>query len=137
MDITTERPSDHVIVIALNGELDASNFEQVIETARQGRQAGADCAVIDLGGLTYMGSSGLVAIHSVAMIMRGEEPPSSEDGWDAFHRIGHEVSGGPGKPSLRLAAPQPPVDRVLDRTGMKRLFEVHPDRASAVAAANA
>ena len=28
---------------------------------------------IDLAGLTYMGSSGLVAIHSIALLLRGQE----------------------------------------------------------------
>ena len=34
MDITTDRPSPDVAVIGLTGELDGSNFEQVIEAGR-------------------------------------------------------------------------------------------------------
>ena len=41
MDITTERPSPDVAVIALDGELDGSNFEQVIEAGRIAIAAGA------------------------------------------------------------------------------------------------
>jgi anti-anti-sigma regulatory factor len=36
--------------------------------------------------------------------------------------------------AVKLAAPPPSVDRVLERTGLKRLFEIHPDRESAIAA---
>jgi anti-anti-sigma regulatory factor len=134
MDITTERPRDDVAIVGLAGELDASNFERVIDTARQLHDAGAHHFVLDLSGLTYMGSSGLVAIHSAAMIARGQEPPSPDDGWDAIHRMSHEVASGTSDGSLRIVGPTASVDRVLERTGMKRLFEVHPDQAAALAA---
>ena len=64
MEITTDRPSPDVTVIGLDGELDGSNFEQVIDAGRAARDAGARRIVLDLSGVSYMGSSGLVAIHS-------------------------------------------------------------------------
>jgi anti-anti-sigma regulatory factor len=134
MDITTERPRDDVAIVGLSGELDASNFERVIETARELHAQGAHHFVLDLSSLTYMGSSGLVAIHSAAIVARGGQPPSPEDGWDVIHRMSNDVATGVSDGSLRLVGPSPAVDRVLERTGMKRLFEVHPDRDSALAA---
>ena len=134
MDITTERPRDDVAVVALSGELDASNYQQLIDTARSLKAQGAHHFILDLSGLTYMGSSGLVAIHSAALLARGIEPPSPEDGWDAFHQMSNEVASGSDDGSLRLVAPSPSVDRVLERTGMKRLFAVYPDRAEALGA---
>jgi hypothetical protein len=135
MEITTERPTDEVAVIALAGELDGSNFEDLIEAGRIALAAGASRVVIDLGELTYMGSSGLVAIHSIALLTRGREPVSSENGWQAIHDIGSEAADA-GDPTLHLAAPGPSVSRVLDRSGMSGLFPVHPDRGTAVAAAS-
>ncbi|HET9615234.1 MAG TPA: STAS domain-containing protein [Candidatus Limnocylindrales bacterium] len=136
MDITTERPSADVAVIALAGELDGSNFERVIEVGRELIDGGASRVVLDLGGLTYMGSSGLVAIHSIALLTRGRQPVSSDDGWQAIHDIGSEAND-PGDPTLHLAAPAPSVNRVLERSGMSTLFPIHPDRAAAIAAASA
>lgn len=136
MDITTERPSPDVAVIALEGELDGSNFERVIDAGRAALDAGASRVVLDLGGLTYMGSSGLVAIHSIALLTRGREPINPEDGWQAFHDIGSEADD-PGDATLHLAAPGPSVSRVLERSGMSSLFPIHPDRQAAVAAASA
>lgn len=136
MDITTDRPSPDLAVISLAGELDGSNFERVIEAGREALTAGASRIVLDLGGLTYMGSSGLVAIHSIALLSRGREPVNPEDGWQAIHDIGSE-SADPGDATVHLAAPGPSVQRVLDRSGMTSLFPVHPDRESAVAAASA
>lgn len=134
MDITTERPSTDVAVIGLFGELDGSNFEQVIDAGRAARDAGAQRIVIDLAGLTYMGSSGLVAIHSIALLMRGQEPTSPEDGWQALHDLG-TAAAGDAAPGVMLAGPPPSIERVLDRSGMLGLFPVHSDRDSALAAA--
>ena len=136
MDITTDRPSADVAVIGLAGELDGSNFEEVIEAGRIARNAGAQRIVLDLSGLTYMGSSGLVAIHSIALLLRGMEPTSPEDGWQALHDLSSaadtDVDAG-----LSLAGPPASVQRVLERSGMLDLFAVHADRATAVAAATA
>ena len=135
MDITTDRPSPDVAVIGLTGELDGSNFEQVIEAGRVAHDGGARRIVIDLSGLTYMGSSGLVAIHSVALILRGQEPVSPEDGWQAIHDLGSNAAGD-SEAGVVLAGPPPAIERVLDRSGMLGLFPVHADLASAVAAAS-
>jgi hypothetical protein len=132
MDITTDRPSADVAVIAPAGELDGSNFERLIEAGRAARDGGANRIVLDLSGLTYMGSSGLVAIHSIALLLRGQEPTSPEDGWQAIHDLGSDADAESG---VVLAAPPPSIERVLDRSGMLGLFPVHPDRSSAVAAA--
>jgi hypothetical protein len=83
-----------------------------------------------------MGSSGLVAIHSIALLTRGHEPIDPDDGWQAIHDIGSEAND-PGDPTVHLAAPGPSVSRVLERSGMASLFPVYADRASALAAASA
>lgn len=134
MDITTDRASADVTVIGLDGELDGSNFEQVIEAGRAARDAGARRIVLDLSGLSYMGSSGLVAIHSIALLLAGKEPTSPEDGWQAIHEVTQTVGDEAG---VHLAGPQAAVQRVLDRSGMSELFPVHPDRATALGAATA
>jgi anti-anti-sigma regulatory factor len=118
-------------VLALTGELDASNYESLIAAARTARAAGATGLVLDLAGLTFMASSGLVALYSAVRIMAGEEPPDPEMGWGAIHEMEDD-----DRPSdlVRLANVQPAVERVLDRTGMRRLFHLDPSRDAAVAA---
>ena len=118
-----------ITVLALEGELDASNFESVIETARRLYDEGARALIIDLEKLRFMASSGLVTLHSIVRIMQGQEPVDPEGGWAALH------STVDGKQTVvRLAGPQPAVERVLTRTGLDRLFVVHADRDAAVAA---
>jgi stage II sporulation protein AA (anti-sigma F factor antagonist) len=121
-----------VAVVALDGELDASNYERVIEAVRDAYARGSRGLVLDLSKLTFMASSGLFALHSAFRIMRGETPPDPEAGWGALHEMArdHESEGA----DVRLAGPQEAIARVLERTGMSKLFPVDADRATAVAA---
>jgi anti-anti-sigma factor len=123
-----------VTIVALDGELDASTYEHLIDDVRGLYQGGARKVVLDLSGLTYMASSGLIALHSIVQVMHGEQPPDLEGGWSAFHALGNAVEGGRQEDVL-LAGAQPAVTRVLERTGLDQLFSSYPDRASAIAAA--
>jgi serine/threonine-protein kinase RsbW len=121
-----------IAVLALHGELDASNYESLIERVRAGYEAGARGLVLDLGGLSFMASSGLVALYSAVRLMRGEPPPDPDLGWGVIHEM--EDVTDDASAVVRLAAVQPAVERVLDRTGLKRLFHVDPARQASVAA---
>ncbi len=133
MTIDVERVdgSPAVTVVSLDGELDASNYEQVIDVVRDAYTTGARGLVLDLSGLTFMASSGLFALHSAVRIMRGETPPDPEGGWGALREMAaDEAQGG----NVRLAGVQDAIARVLERTGMTRLFAMDASRDDAVAA---
>jgi anti-anti-sigma factor len=121
-----------VTILGLEGELDASNFQELIDVARRLYDEGTRQLIIDLSGLRFMASSGLVALHSVVQIMHGQEPLDPEGGWQALHSL-----GGERQTEVRLAGPQPAVERVLQRTGLDRMFVVHADRYTAIDAATA
>lgn len=127
-----EGAQDEVKVIAIHGDLDYTNYLDVVEKAREARDAGASQLLVDMSDVPFMGSSGLFALHSVALLMMGETPPDPESGWDSYHALDRTLSSGI-HPHVKLIAPQPAVDKVLERTGMKRFFEIHPDRAQAAA----
>ncbi len=123
-----------VTILALDGELDASAYERVIDTVRQIYNAGGRKLLMDLTGLTFISSSGLVAMHSSLRLMRGDAPPDPEQGWAALRAIGQEVANGSEGANLRLCGTQDAVQKVLDRTGLGGLMPSHPDRATALAA---
>ena len=132
LDMSIEEAEGATAVIALTGELDASNYTDLIEAGRRLQADGTRRVVLDLGGLTFLASSGLVALHSLVRILRGEAAPDPEEGWGAIHSLEFDVSGGRAQDEVVLANPQPAVDRVLERTGLKRLFRVHADRSAAL-----
>ena len=132
---TTEEVAGRVpiTVVALEGELDASNYERLIQDVRALYARGTRHILLDLSGLTFLASSGLVALHSIVSVLHGQAPDDLEAGWDTLHHLGHDVDAGDTQREVQLAAPQPAVERVLQRTGMDRLFTVHPDRATGIA----
>jgi len=123
--------SPDIAVLALAGELDASNYETLVARVQAAYADGARRLVLDMSGLTFMASSGLVALYSAVRIMRGEAPPDPESGWSAIHDM--EDDGAASK-AIRLAGPPSPVYRVLDRTGLIRLFQIDETAAASVAA---
>lgn len=122
-----------VTILRLEGDLDATSYEQLIEAGKTAVASGASRILIDLRAVPYMGSSGLVALHSLALMLAGEAPPDPEGGWDAHHQMARSVEGGM-QDRLRLCAAQPAVLRVLERTGMTRFIAVQDDEADALAA---
>jgi anti-anti-sigma factor len=122
-----------VTVVTLDGELDGTTYERVIDIVRDAYQRGTRNLVLDVSKLTFVSSSGLVAVHSAMRIMRGEAPPDLEEGWAALRAIRDEVESGTTASNLRLAGEQESVQKVLDRTGLGPLLPSYPDRAAAIA----
>ncbi len=136
LETTVEQASGRVpiTVLSLDGELDASNFVELINHVRGLYDAGTRHLLIDLTNLRFMASSGLVALHAIVRLMHGEPPPDPEAGWGALHAIGEDVAEGSTQVEVQLCGAQPAVERVLGRTGLSRLFHTHPGRATAIAA---
>lgn len=132
MNTTVDRVSPEVAVVGLEGELDASNFQDLVTVGQQLYADGARRLVLDLSALSYMASSGIVALHSLSLVFRGQPALDPESGWQAIHSLGADVSGG-AVDAVRIVAPQTAVQRVLDRTGLSRMLPVFPDRDAAVA----
>ncbi len=134
MNLTVEQAQGKVLVtiLSLHGDLDASNYQELIAKAQEIYNAGGRRLLLDMSGTPFMGSSGLVALHSIAVLMRGETPADPDSGWNAIHAIDRDRDTGLQK-QIKLLGPQPQVDRVLDRTGLKQFFEVHTDREAALA----
>jgi anti-anti-sigma regulatory factor len=121
-----------VTVIQTHGDLDASNYRDLIAVAREAYEGGAQDILLDLSDTPYMSSSGLVALQSIAALLQGGEPPDPEAGWSALHAVDRHREAGPN-PHFKLLSPQPRVDKVLDMTGFKQFLEVYTDLDSAVA----
>ena len=93
----------------------------------------ADGPPVDMGEVPFMSSSGLMALHSIALLMRGEEPPDPEHGWSAFHSMGREVKGGGVQDRVKLENVQPRVERALQMARFDQYFEHYADLDEAVA----
>jgi len=134
MNLTVEQAQVKVpvTILGLHGDLDASNYQEVIAKAQAIYDSGGRYLLLDMSAVPFMGSSGLVALHAVAVLMRGDKPADPASGWDAIHALDRDRESGMQK-HVKLLQPQSQVDRVLDRTGLKQYFEVHSDRETALA----
>jgi anti-anti-sigma regulatory factor len=133
MNISVSQASGRVpvTVIKLDGQLDGQNYQELIAKAQELYQAGKHDFLLDLSDLSYISSAGLVALHSVALLARGEELPDMEGGWSAFRSMGRSSEAGIQR-RVKLLNPRSEVMGVLDMVGFSRVFEIFTDRDEAV-----
>ncbi len=135
MEIQIEQQQGRVpvTIMKLMGDLDGSNYQDVITKGKELVAAGTTHLLIDMKDVPFMGSAGLVALHSLALALQGKPETDPEEGWNALHAA--RIDAAQGKQAfVKILNPQPSVLRGLERTGMTELFEVHTDLATAVAA---
>ena len=130
MEITTRKQGEASIV-ALVGRLDsatAPNAQQALEKIVSG---GAQKLAVDFSKLDYISSAGLVALHSVALLVKGEELPDTEQGWSTYRSMGRTSASGV-QSHIKLLNPSEEVRNVLDMVGFGNVFQVYTDLDEAV-----
>jgi anti-anti-sigma factor len=134
MNVTISHAQGRVPVTVLHthGDLDASNYQNLIAKSQEVYEAGARDILLDLSDTPYMSSSGLVALQSIAALLRGEEAPDPEAGWQAFRAIHRDRDAG-FQTHVKLLNPQPRVESILEMVGFNRFLEVFADPDTAIA----
>ena len=132
MASTVEQAQGRVLVtvLAIQGDLDYSNYQEVIERVQELFAAGHRHLLIDLSEVPFIASSGLVALHSAILVMDGKSAPDTDAGWQAFHDLGSGPSGV--QTNVKLVGLRPRVEQMLQRTALLRYFETFEDRAAAI-----
>ena len=103
---------------------------QLIEKANGLYKSGTRLLLLDLTNLSYMSSSGIVALHSIAVLLHTGALPNLDNGWAALNAVAEE-SGGLRK-EVKLFNPQTRVDRTLEISGMKQFLEIFTEFDTAV-----
>lgn len=126
MNISVSQAQGNVLVsvIKLDGQLDGQNYQDLIAKAQELYKAGTRDFLLDLSDLTYISSAGLVALHSVALLSRGEQLPDTEGGWSAYRSMGRSAEAGMQK-HVKLLNPRSEVLGVLDMVGFSNVFEIY------------
>lgn len=132
LTISTAQGRVPVTVLHLRGDLDASNYEDLIAEARAAYDDGARDMLLDLGEVAYISSSGLVALQSIAALLRGDQIPDTREGWGAFRAIGRDREVGLQQ-HFKLLNPQPRVEKVLATVGFERFLQTFDDFGEAIA----
>jgi len=135
MNITISQAQGRVpvSVIQMDGKLDSQTYQDPIVKARDLYETGARDVLIDLTELIYISSAGLVALHTIALLLLGESLPDPEDGWASVKSINRGRDTGMQK-HIKLLNPQPEVNNVLEMVGFSQMFEIFSDREKAIQA---
>jgi anti-anti-sigma regulatory factor len=120
-----------VTVFKLEGQLDGQTYQDLIRKARESYKAGWRDFLVDMTDLTYISSAGLVALHSVALLAKGEELPDTEEGWSAYRSMGRSREAGI-QDHMKLLNPRPEVMSVLEMVGFSAVFKIFTDLDEAV-----
>ena len=133
MQITSAKQEGRVpvTVLHLEGNLDASNYTDVIGKAQALYDEGARDLVLDLGKVPYMSSAGLMSLHTISLVFAGQNLQPNSTGRPTFRSLDPDRDQA-ARQHMKLLNPQPAVDQVLDTVGLKQFFEVFTDLDSAV-----
>ncbi len=133
MEIVVSKQTSRVevTIVGLSGEVDGQNFQQVIDKAKELYSAGARDFLVDMSSLTYISSAGLVAIHSIALLVRGEQLPDTEAGWSAYRSMGKTKEAGKQQ-HIKLLNPGEQIKSVLEMVGFDNVFEIFSNLDDAV-----
>ena len=134
MEITVSHAQGQVpvTVVQPHGALDAFSYKDLIQKAQDLYATGARYLLIDLSDTTFMSSAGVVALHTIALMLRGEKLPDPESGWEAYKTIDRDRDTGKQK-YLKLLNPTSNVSKILAMTGFKNFLEVHTSLEEVVA----
>ena len=130
-----------VTILEVDGEVDATTYQQLIAQSRDACDQGARDILLDLGGVPFLSSAGLMALHSIAAMLRRDEPGDGEVG--AVREpppAGSASEDGEGggdsdqgfQPHFKLLNPQPKVAQTLEVVGFSLFLEIYTDREAAI-----
>lgn len=125
--ISIHQTDEPVAIMSIKGDIDASNFMELLTKAQEIHKNPARNLILDLSEVPYISSAGLVAIHKIALLYSGV--PQKMETAEARPDFTHSSSA---RKRVKLLSPQPAVDQILDTAGLKLFFKVFDDLESAI-----
>ena len=119
-----------VTVLHVAGRVDYTNYSQLIDKARELFLGGTEYLLLDLEACDFLSSSGLFALHSIALIVHNLAPLDQEQGWESRRKLTSEDREF--KEKFKIVHAQPNVMRTLDLAGFLSLFDVYSDMQEAL-----
>lgn len=130
--VSTQQGRVPVTIVQPHGDVDASNYKELIKQVEDLIKSGGGDFIIDLSDVPFMSSAGLVGLHSIAIILRGEKPTDPQSGWGALKAMDRDRDRGTQK-HVKLFGPQQYVAETFDKAGFTQFFEIFDDLKKAVA----
>jgi anti-anti-sigma regulatory factor len=126
ISITIEQGREPIAVMKLKGDINASNFMEIVDKAQAIFGNPARNLIIDLSEVPSISSTGQVGIHKIALIYSGIPQNVEADENPDFTHSAH------ARKHVKLLNPRPEVDESLTKAGLKLFFKVFNDLESAI-----
>lgn len=127
INVTIHQGKEPIAIMQLKGDINASNFVQISDKAQELYMNPARNLIIDLSEVPSISTTGLAAIHKIALLYSGVPQQAEENVNPDFTHSSN------ARKHVKLLNPQPVVDQTLDGAGLKLFFKVFKDLDSAIA----
>jgi anti-anti-sigma regulatory factor len=127
INVTLHEGKEPIAIMHLKGDIDASNFIEITDKAEETFNNPSPYLIIDLSDVTSISSTGLAAIHKIALLYSGVPQNVEENSNPDFTHSSN------ARKYVKLLNPQPEVDKTLAAAGLKLFFKVFKDLESAIA----
>jgi anti-anti-sigma regulatory factor len=135
--ISKTEPPSAVIILHLDGTLDSSNHQSLLDEAQKLYEAGTRDLILDLSKLIFISSAGLGAFHQMALLFHGKKHPDKDETWGAYrwaaYRSIDRDHNRKTHEHVKLLSPSKEVMEVLDLIGFSTLFEIYTELDQAIA----
>lgn len=127
ISVTFHQGKEPIAIMKLKGDINASNFVQVSDKAQELYMNPARNLIIDLSDVPSISSTGLAAIHKIALLYSGVPQKVEQNVNPDFTHSSN------ARKHVKLLKPLPEVDKTLEQAGLKLFFKVFQDLDSALA----
>lgn len=132
IEVEVKHTDDEIVAIMkLKGDINASNFMAIVNKARELYNNPARSLILDLSDVTSVSTTGVVALHKIALVYSGvpQEMDTEAATKDMRPDFTHSASA---RKFVKLLNPQPDVDKALEKAGMKLFFKIYTDLEKAI-----
>jgi anti-anti-sigma regulatory factor len=132
IEVEIKHTDDEIVAIMrLKGDINASNFMVIVNKARELYNNPARSLILDLGDVTSVSTTGVVALHKIALVYSGvpQEMDTEAATKDMRPDFTHSANA---RKFVKLLNPQPEVDKALEKAGMKLFFKIYTDLEKAL-----
>lgn len=107
-----------VTVVETSGDIDRTNYTELIARAEELYKGGVRDLLLNMSGTEYISTAGIMALHTIVRVMRGEGVPDQESGWDTLHEMDRQRDSGQ-QAHFKICSAHPRVDKSLEMVGFK------------------
>jgi len=129
--VSIQQAEEPIALMQIRGDINASNFLEVVNKAQELYKNPARNLIIDLSEVTSVSTTGLVALHKIALVYSGVPQEIDADAPTKVRRPDFTHHSNARK-FVKLLNPQPEVDKALEKAGMKLFFKIFKDLESAI-----